>query len=163
MQIYSIPAGDFRLAIVSRPRGGDWLVDDLALLPRAGFTAVVSALTPEENEELLLGEEERECRALGLAFLAFPIEDRSVPSSNEAFGSLVRSMARLLDDGNAVAVHCRAGIGRSSLIAAALLVQNGAAADSAFAAIERARGRPVPDTPEQRKWLEGFAARISPG
>jgi hypothetical protein len=38
----------------------------------------------------------------------------------------------------------------------------GAGADDAWAEIERARGRPVPDTLEQRAWLESFAdARLS--
>jgi hypothetical protein len=31
-------------------------------------------------------------------------------------------------------------------------------ADTAFRIIEEARGCPVPDTPEQRQWVERFAA-----
>ena len=45
-----------RLAIAPRPRGGDWLEDDVRLLQRAGVDVIVSALTPVEAEELgLLG------------------------------------------------------------------------------------------------------------
>jgi hypothetical protein len=45
-----------------------------------------------------------------------------------------------------MAVHCWAGIGRLSLIAAALLVRLGTSADQAWDAIAKARGRAVPET-----------------
>jgi protein-tyrosine phosphatase len=61
-----------------------------------------------------------------------------------------------LAEGKAVGVHCRAGIGRSSLIAAALLIQNGVSPETAFLTIQEARGCPVPDTVEQRNWVERY-------
>ncbi|MEU3554682.1 hypothetical protein [Streptomyces fragilis] len=51
-----------------------------------------------------------------------------------------------------VVTHCRFGIGRASLLAAALLVLNGVDPETAWARIEQARGLAVPDTPEQRGW-----------
>jgi hypothetical protein len=51
------------------------------------------------------------------------------------------------------------GIGRASLIAASVLVALGASVDKAFAAIASARRFPVPDTWEQREWVEAFAGR----
>jgi protein-tyrosine phosphatase len=82
------------------------------------------------------------------------VEDRSVPSSFSGFSHLVHSLSEYLRTGKAVAVHCRAGIGRSSMIVAAALIQNGFSVETAFRAIEEARGCPVPDTPEQRQWME---------
>ena len=41
-----------RLAITPRPRGEDWLEDDIRLLQRAGIDVVVSAFTQVEAEEL---------------------------------------------------------------------------------------------------------------
>jgi protein-tyrosine phosphatase len=58
-----------------------------------------------------------------------------------------------LDQGKHVAVHCWAGVGRSSLIAAALLVRRGTAPEAAWARIAEARGLPVPETDEQRAWV----------
>jgi protein-tyrosine phosphatase len=46
------------------------------------------------------------------------------------------------------------GIGRSSLLAAGCLVAQGMPPGEAWAAISDARGLTVPDTPEQRRWLE---------
>jgi protein-tyrosine phosphatase len=54
-----------------------------------------------------------------------------------------------------VAIHCRGGIGRSSLMAAAVLVQLGAAPEQAWDTVSVARGMPVPETEEQRAWLTG--------
>jgi protein-tyrosine phosphatase len=154
MSPYWIKAEGFRLAIIPRPRGQDWLPDDIKFLHRAGVDVVVSALTVSENEELGLVAENHCCQSNGVEFLSFPIEDRSVPKSLSEFRSLVHSLTEYLRTGKAVAVHCRAGIGRSSIIVAATLIQNGFSAEAAFRAIEEARGRPVPDTPEQRQWLE---------
>jgi protein-tyrosine phosphatase len=144
--------------MIPRPRGGDWLADDIGFLRPAGFDVVVSALTPREDEELGLVEESRCCQNSCLEFLSFPIEDRSVPVSYSAFDELIDSITKYLNAGKTVAVHCRAGIGRSSMIAASALIRNGVSEDSAFRAIEESRGCPVPDTGEQREWIQRFCA-----
>jgi protein-tyrosine phosphatase len=153
---YWINAQGIRLAIVARPRGQDWLPDDIELLRRAGIDVIVSALSPPETEELGLLEEAECCRTNGIQFISFPIEDRSVPSSSTSFSELLDSLKTSLAEGKAVGVHCRAGIGRSSLIAAALLIQNGLSPETAFLTIQEARGCPVPDTLEQRNWVERY-------
>jgi protein-tyrosine phosphatase len=70
---------------------------------------------------------------------------------------MLKTIMEYLHSGKAVGVHCRAGIGRSSLIAVSALIRAGFSADSAFRLAEEARGCPVPDTPEQRRWVERFA------
>jgi len=45
-------------------------------------------------------------------------------------------------------------------IRAGHLIRNGLSADSAFRVIEEARGRQVPDTPEQRQWVERYSSRF---
>jgi protein-tyrosine phosphatase len=156
---YWINAQDIRLAIVRRPRGQDWLPDDIGLLRRAGVDVIVSALTPIETEELGLLEEPECCRTNGIEFFSFPIEDRSVPPSSSSFRELLNSLNVSLAEGKAVGVHCRAGIGRSSLIVASLLIENGLSPEAAFFAIREARGCPVPDTVEQRNWVERYRDR----
>jgi protein-tyrosine phosphatase len=154
MNPYWIKIEGVRLAIVPRPRGHDWLCDDISFLRRAGVDVIVSALTPTENEELGLVKESQCCQNSGMEFLSFPIEDRSVPSSSSEFNEVVDSVIDSLRKGRGVAVHCRAGIGRSSMIVASALIRNGLSAESAFRAIEESRGCPVPDTPEQKRWVE---------
>ncbi|MFK0192061.1 tyrosine protein phosphatase [Kitasatospora sp. NPDC090308] len=141
------------LSTMARPRGGDWLAEEVAGLAALGVTEVVSALTVPECVELGLGAEPELVRAAGLRFTAVPIPDRTVPVLAEV-RPVIDELARRLDAGGHLAVHCRAGIGRSSLLAAAVLVRCGTEPDDAWARIARARGLPVPDTAEQRAWTD---------
>jgi hypothetical protein len=65
-----------------------------------------------------------------------------------------------ISEGKAVAVHCRAGIGRSSLIAACALVCSGTSPIAAFESIGKVRGVRVPDTDGQRDWVVAFREAI---
>jgi protein-tyrosine phosphatase len=161
MSFHWINREGVRLGIMPRPRGNDWLSDDLRILRQAGVDVIVSALTALEAEELGLAAEAQECAQNGLLFISFPIEDRSVPTSRTDFGALVNQLLEHSRRGKAIVVHCRAGIGRSSLIAACVLTRNGLSLDSAFQAIEESRGCPVPDTPEQRQWVERLSVSSS--
>lgn len=118
------------------------------------MAAVVSALTDAEAEELGLAREPDCCLEREMDFFSFPIADRSVPDSVEEFRSLIDDLFDELVEGRAVVVHCRAGIGRSSLIAAGVLMRLGLSAAEALRNVENARGMSVPDTAEQRDWLE---------
>lgn len=142
-----------RLGIMARPRGGDWLADEISYLAGCGVGVVVSLLEKHEIEELDIVQEEALCEANGVSFLSFPIRDRDIPSSTHKTLQLAESIFNHLKNGQNVAIHCRAGIGRSSVIAACVLMMNGLDVDEAFLTIERARGCIVPDTPEQREWV----------
>lgn len=146
--------GSGRLGIMPRPRGGDWLGDELHSLREAGVDVVLSLLENHEVVELDLVEEENLCRANEIVFRSFPIKDRSVPESRQATMDLAGSVLTQLQKGENVVIHCRAGIGRSSLVAACVLTLSGIEVDEAFKRIERARGCSVPDSTEQREWVE---------
>ena len=149
-----------RLAIAARPRGGDWLSDELRAWRCAGVDMVVSSLTSEEERDLELGQEASCCAAAGLAFVPFPMADRSVPASTNDMAALCRRLDDALLRGQSVAVHCRMGIGRSSLIAASLVAFRGGDPAAAFERISAIRGFPVPDTQEQAHWVERFASGL---
>ncbi len=142
-----------RIGISERPRGGDWLSDEVRAWKAAGVDVVVSLLAPEEVRELDLREEEAVCRGHGIEFRSFPIPDRDLPASTAAAIELAAVAAGAVRDGKSVVVHCRQGIGRSAIIVAAVLVQLGWDPEDALRAIEAARGRRVPDTDEQRAWI----------
>src|SRR5258708_3263169 len=154
--IYWISAAQpYRLAIVARPRGHDWLADEIEDLAREGIDTLVSMLTSEEATELGLMEEERLCAEQGIKFLNFPIPDRSVPNGND-IRVVADSLAEEVKLGKAIGVHCRAGIGRSSMMAALVLTRLGWSPQAAFQAISESRGCKVPDTPEQEQWVTRF-------
>lgn len=155
--IGEVPRG--RLAVLPRPRGGDWLEDETCSLRESGVDVLVSLLIREEVAELELIDAAACCAAGGIKFFTFPIIDRSVPDSEEITLDLVRRLSALIASGKAVAIHCRQGVGRAGLIAACVLASLGVKPDAAFERIGRARGRPVPDTAEQRAWVLRFAER----
>jgi len=55
-----------RLGIMPRPRGGDWLEDEIQSLKRSGVEAVVSLLERQEIIELDIAEEQVLCEANGI-------------------------------------------------------------------------------------------------
>ena len=149
-----------RLGIMPRPRGGDWLGDEIRSLKSSGVDAVVSLLERAEIEELDIAEEQALCEANGVSFLPFPIPDRNVPPSGREALDFAGSVSHLLRAGKSVVIHCRQGVGRSALIAACVMALLSVPVDEAFEKIEAARGCPVPDTPEQRRWVTQLAENL---
>lgn len=163
-ELYWIPGPwTGRLAILPRPRGNDWLEDEIRNWRKSGVDAVVSLLTDDEVADFALADEARLCREAGIEFLSFPVEDRTVPSPREGAAELVSHLAELIADGKTVAVHCRQGIGRAATIAIAILVTSGVGIEEAIRAASLARSRPVPETAEQREWLVNFARNLPLG
>lgn len=150
-----------KLAIVGRPRGNEWLEDEVRAWKAADINAVVSLLTPEEEHELGLEDEARLAGLSGIAFVSYPVPDRSVPPDLGGSIRLIRRIEGWLAEGKNVALHCRQGIGRSAVVAACLLVSAGLQPDAAFGRLREARGCTVPDTEEQREWVTHFSREVA--
>ncbi len=150
-----------KLALAARPRGGDWLEDDIGEWKRAGIGTVLSLLTPEEEKEFDLRREGERTRKEGLEFLSFPIVDMQVPRSEAKLGRALEDVTRELSSGRSVLVHCRQGIGRTGLVAACLLIRSGMSPGAALEAVSAARGMAVPETAEQRDWIERYAPALT--
>jgi len=146
-----------KLAILARPRGADWLDDEIQGWKQAGISIVVSLLTASENSELGLTSEAELVKRTGLTYTSFPIADYSVPGSKVSMQQLAAELNDQLSRGARIGVHCRQSIGRSSLLAACVLVTSGESPKRAFELIELARRVPVPDTAEQKEWVMSFA------
>jgi protein-tyrosine phosphatase len=142
-----------RLAVATRPRGGDWLEDEASGWRRAGLDLVVSLLEEEEAAQLELVQEGVLATSKGIHYISFPIPDRGVPASMQAALSLLRKIVDALEQGKNVAIHCRQGIGRSGSIAAGVLVTSGIGVERAIETVSTARGQTVPETPAQVQWI----------
>jgi protein-tyrosine phosphatase len=157
-QLYSIqglPTG--QISIMARPRGGDWLLDEIKALRPADVDILVSLLTPDEIMELDLREEAAYCRGQEVTYLSFPIPDRGTPPFSERTFTFLEQLHRQVGAGKHIAVHCRQGLGRAALIAASVLVLAGFSPDEAFERLSFVRGCPVPETEEQRAWVMAFS------
>ncbi|CAN5820702.1 hypothetical protein BH20ACI4_BH20ACI4_32140 [soil metagenome] len=146
-----------RIALVPRPRGGEWLEDEAAAWSNAGLDVIVSMLDAEETQSFELEREAEFCAANGIEFVACPVADRSVPEINEAFLQVVEKLKKLLLNGKNTGIHCRQSVGRAPLMAAVLMISFGIEPDEAFRQLSKVRGVEVPETDEQRKWAERFA------
>jgi len=111
-----------KLALASRPRGGEWLDDEMASWRRDGIDMVLSLLTPEEEQALDLAAE------------------AGVTTVVERAGSALSS-------GKNIAVHCRLGVGRTGLIAACLLISKGACGAGPRPAAASQAAQTVPEGP----------------
>jgi len=137
---------------------GDHLSRDIAFYRGQGVDTVVSMLAPDEADVLGLAGEAEICSRAGIEFLSSPIKDFGLPDV-VIFDSLVADIAAMLGDGRYVAVHCRAGIGRSGMVTAATLIALGIDADTAVRQISGVRGVSIPDTVEQGRFIMEYAKR----
>jgi protein-tyrosine phosphatase len=145
-----------QLAVVLRPRGDKGLAADLQVVRDEGIHILVSMLTPEDNEDLGLSEEGRIATQLGMRFISWPITDRETPVDMAGFRTLIRELRDDVRSGLRIGAHCRGCIGRATVLLASVMIALGWDAEKALRTIERARGFPVPDTPEQLEWILNF-------
>ncbi len=122
-------------------------------ISRLEIRLVVSLLEPGEARGLGLDAEREQAKAYAMEYLPFPIPDMGVPSSVEKFTLITRQLFQQISSGVNTLVHCHAGIGRSGLMAAGILLHCDLDPEQAFAHVSKMRGIKVPETNEQRDWL----------
>lgn len=145
--------GDGFLAIMACPTLDENAPASVANIAKLGIRLVVSLLEPSEARNLGLDAERLEVKAHAMDFISFPIPDMGLPPSVEDFSQMVKLLFTQVNAGVNTLVHCRAGIGRSGLLAAGVLLHTGMDAEEAFAYVSHMRGLRVPETMEQHEWL----------
>ena len=127
---------------------------ELAQLRSNRVATLVSLLEPDERESQGLTDTGNLCAQHGIQYVSHPVPDFGTPADAQAFAALALTLKRDLLDGSGIVVHCRAGIGRSGLLVASVLVALGASPTTAFAEVSTARGETVPEAPAQGRWLK---------
>lgn len=137
------------LGMMAKPRGGDWLKDEILKLKNYNVDCVVSLLEKDEEFECAIESEKLLCEKHLIEFISFPIQDREIPVSKKQFRTLINQLHQMLQEGKNVVVHCRMGIGRTSLVCAGILLTNGIKKQEVFEILSQKRTLSVPDTQEQ--------------
>ena len=150
-----------KLALAARPRGKDWLEDEIKNWQQAGINTALSLLEPAEELDLGLKDESKQVKRQGMRFLSLPIPDRQVPNSESELTAILEELDTELSSGKNVVVHCRQGVGRTGLVAACLLVTKGISPGAAIISVASARGIPIPETAEQHNWIDHYAAVLA--
>ncbi|UZR95858.1 protein-tyrosine phosphatase family protein [Chondrinema litorale] len=150
-----------KIGMMARPRGNDWLEDEIKKLSLKNVDILLSLLETQEIRELELEEEAYFCKKYNLQFLHFPIQDRNIPENKKAFIRLVSFLASQIKLGKKIVIHCRMGIGRTATVTAALLIKCGFSAKGIFEFLKQKRELQVPDTEQQIKFIEEISEEIN--
>ena len=143
-----------KLGIMPRPRGNDWLNGEINSLYKQRVGLLISLLEESEILELGLKNENQICTQNNIQYINFPIPDREAPARNNKLDILIEEIEIKVKAGFSVVIHCRMGIGRSSIIAGALLRKHGVKTEQIVSHITKVRGLQVPDTDQQITWLK---------
>ncbi len=138
-----------KLGMMARPRGKDWLEDEILKLKHHDIDVIVSLLEREEELELAIEQEKQFCEKYSIEFVSFPIQDRSIPLNKKEFDNFIDQLYKELQQGKNIVIHCRMGIGRTSLVCASLLLKTGIEKEKVFDILSKTRTLSVPDTQEQ--------------
>lgn len=121
--------------------GPERLADDIAAIRAEGTTALVTLNEIDELGTAGLTHLGNAARRRRLAWYHLPIRDFDVP--DEAFerqwAGVSPELRRRLRDGESIVMHCWAGLGRTGMIAARLLVELGEDPVTAIELVRAAR------------------------
>lgn len=134
--------------------------DLLRLRDVYGAHILVSLIEDHELELLGIPQLFEQAKALGITVLRLPIVDAGTPTSMPAFTALVDDVLAAVRDGKTVIVHCRGGLGRTGLLAAACLVALGQTPATAIELVRRARPGAV-ETRGQERYVDEFALTVA--
>ena len=150
---------------------GDSASSTRARLRRLLESGVDSFIDLTEPDELPAYEAQLPKR---VAYLRCPFPDHGAPEEPRQMADLLDRLAEALRAGRMVYLHCRAGIGRTGMVAGCFLAEQGRSGDAALAELNRLwqqSGRAalwpwIPETPEQteyvRRWTRPSGTAADP-
>lgn len=161
--VFSYETAYGSIIMMPKPPGGSRLSSYIKFLKSKKVNAVVSLLQYEEVMAHSLTNEGVKCEEDGIDFINFPIKDHSTPQFFVPFNQLIEQLVKRIMSNENIAVHCYAGIGRTGIVAASILIKLGMQVDSALIQLSRIRGLRVPETIQQITWLHHHAEQLSNG
>ncbi len=133
------------LAALARPESRD----DLEWLRQQGIEVLLSLTESPPRKDWVDHS--------GLLLFHLPLEDMQAPPQKQ-LDRAVSAINRANQKKMGVAVHCGAGLGRTGVVLACLLVERGVSAQTAIARVRRLRPGSV-ETDEQADAIAQFARR----
>jgi atypical dual specificity phosphatase len=143
-----------------------WLEQDCLAACRYPRTAKALRELAEQGVTVLVNLHERPhsptaLAGYGLTELHLPVPDFTPPTP-EQLEHGIAALEQAIADGQKVAVHCGAGLGRTGTLLACYLVKRGFGPDAAIARVRAARPGSV-ETPQQELAVRSYARQIGRG
>lgn len=139
--------------------GGDWernLELDVAAINNWGADAVVTIMENQEFDLLGIPNFPQVMSSQPYKWFHLEIKDSSIPDHRfeQAWPHFQKMISHILHSGGKVLVHCRGGLGRTGLVVAKLLVEEGLSVDDAIQLVRSARPGAI-ETWEQESYVRG--------
>ncbi len=153
-QIAEVPTmdGAGRIGLASAPSGQPGALERMEAWNAA---LVVTLVGSDELESLGIARLGEEVRRRHMEWHHWPIRDGEVPDAafEAAWPARSAMLRSLIARGGRVLIHCRAGLGRTGMVGARLLVETGMAASEAIATVRTSRPGAI-ETAAQVRWVE---------
>lgn len=151
----------------SSASGGTWDRDfdaDLEAIEMWGPDLVLTLLGEHEVERLGIPDLAARASRTDLRWVFAPIDDGKTPDAafSETWETLGPRVRNILRRGGRVLIHCRAGLGRTGMLAASLLVELGQSPTDAIEAVRSARPGTI-ENAAQEAYVRSRIALKKPG
>ncbi|CAH0534168.1 hypothetical protein VST7929_02076 [Vibrio stylophorae] len=158
---WTLPVREGYAALVLTPcpgTQGSNLEESLLQLQALGVRAIVTALTEQEMANHQLSHLGQTIETLGIDWLHAPIEDDQTPDAAFLQNWLEQSkqLKDHLSKGHTIALHCMGGSGRTGLLAAHILLEQGWDEQSIVEKVQALRPNAFTKT-NQRDYLRQLA------
>jgi protein-tyrosine phosphatase len=131
-------------------------------LKAAGAKAVLTLMSEHELQQNNVEALPEQCRENGVDWFHLPIADDDAPAEafSTAWHEARSNVHQLLDEGHAVAIHCKGGSGRTGLVAGQILVERGVRLTDAILLVQSVRPKAFQHA-VHRAYVERLAASAS--
>lgn len=156
-----LPAGvPGRLLLHSMPGRYETIESVWRQVRNEGVCAIVCLAEKDElHEKSAEYAQALEAGTVPCLVLCFEIPDRGAPEDQNAFWTLAGDVARRLQSGEAVLIHCAGGVGRTATLAVCVLLALGEPVSNARSVVSRA-GSTI-ETAPQSKIISWCASQVS--
>src|SRR5690554_3432776 len=108
-----------------------------------GTTMIISLLTYPESLQLGLSSEADVSKTHSIEFINFPIMDKGICGFDQ-FVEFIEFVYRKTNEFQSILIHCQHGVGRSGLVALALMIRDGNALEECIMSVSTTGNYDVP-------------------